>query len=163
MNIVPNSDSELCTESRLGQVHSVHTPMASAARTLLTGPAVSWRNRRRVTGLPRLYRGLPLGRVAACTGRVASHVACCAALCIASRLPMLLLVMSQASLTVSRARPAVSWLCPAVSRPPFDAPRPACLISLLCAYSACCVPTQPAVCLLSDELKSHLFLVHFSV
>ena len=58
-------------------------------------------------------------------------------------------VVSQASSAVSRARPALSWLCPAVSHPPPGAPRPACLDSLLCACSACCVPAQPAVCLLS--------------
>ena len=34
MNSVSNSDSEQCIESRLGQVHNVHTPMAQPARTL---------------------------------------------------------------------------------------------------------------------------------
>ena len=110
---------------------------------------MSWRTRRLVTGLPQLYRGLPLGGVAACTDRVASHVACCSARCIAARLRTLLCIVSQASLTVSRARPVVSWLCPAMSCLPLDAPRPTCLISLLCACSACCVPAQPIVFLLS--------------
>ena len=50
MNSVPNSDSEQCTESRLGQVHNVHTPMAQA---------VHWAGRVLAHQTPR--RGLPPG------------------------------------------------------------------------------------------------------
>ena len=152
MNSVQNSDSEQCTESRLGQVHSVHTPMAHVVRTLTVRQAVSWRTRRRLAGLPRPYRGLLLGRVVARTdhvtartGHVAArtgHVAACTgrvASCVAARSRALLRVMSQASSTVSCARSAVSWLCrsPLLARPG------------LRACSAYCVPAQPAVCLLS--------------
>ena len=52
VNIVQNSDSKQCTESRLGQVHSVHTPMAQAVRTLRPGPAMSWHTRRCVVASP---------------------------------------------------------------------------------------------------------------
>ena len=155
MNSVQNNDSEQCTESRLGQVHSVHTPMAHAMRTLRARPAVSWRTRRRVAGFPRLYRGLLLGRVVARTGHVTARIGHVAARigrvtgCVATRSRALLCVMSQASSAVSCARSAVSWLCPAVSLPPPSAPRLACLLSLLCACSAYCVPAHPAVCLLS--------------
>ena len=123
--------------------------MAQAVRTLRARPAVSWRTSRRVVGFPWPYRGLPLGRVAACTGRVTGRVSRCVVRHVIVRPRALLLVVSQASSTVSRAQPAVSWPCQAVSRPPPGAPRPACLLSLLCACSACCVPAQPAVCLLN--------------
>ena len=163
INSVKNSDSEQCTKSRLGQVHSVHTPMAQAVRTLRARPAVSWRTRRRVAGLPRPYRGLLLcrvvartdrvtvriGHVAARIGHVAARIGHVAARIghvvartgrVAARLHALLSVMSQTSSAVSCARLAVLWLCPAVSLPPPSAPRPACLLSLLCACLACCVP-----------------------
>ena len=39
MNNVPNSDSEQCTESRLGQVHRVHTQRTLAARMVCLGRA----------------------------------------------------------------------------------------------------------------------------
>ena len=48
---------------------------------------------------------------------------------------------------LSRTQRTVTWPCPAVSRPPPGAPRTACLLSLLCACSGCCVPAQAAVCL----------------
>ena len=54
----------------------------------------------------------------------------------------------QASSALSRARPTVTWPCPAVSRPPPGALRPTCLLSLLCACLGCCVPAQSTVCLL---------------
>ena len=145
MNSVPNSDSEQCTESRLGQVHSVHTPMAQATRTLRAELAMSWHTRRRVAGLLRSYRGLPLGCFVARTG----HVSCCAACCVAARPHALPRVVSQASLAFSSAWPIVSWSCPTVSYPPPGVPRPLCLLNLFCACSACCVPTRPTVCLLS--------------
>ena len=45
MNSDPNSDSKQCLESKLGQVHRVHTERTLVARTLHPGRAhnvVSW-------------------------------------------------------------------------------------------------------------------------
>ena len=58
MDSVPNSDSEHCTESRLGQVHSVHTPMAQAARWTDRIVAHQALCRGRVAAHARLYRTL---------------------------------------------------------------------------------------------------------
>ena len=138
MNSVHEQCPKQCIESRLGQVHSVPTPMAHVVRTLLARPAVSWRTKRHVAGLPRPYRDLQLGRVAARTCRVIGGVV----RRVATRPCALLGVVSQASSVMSRARSAVSWRCLAVSCPPLGAPRHACLLSLLCA-------DQPAACLLS--------------
>ena len=239
MNSDPNIDSKQCPESKLGQVHSVHTPMAQAARTLRAGLAVSWLTRRRVMAFPQSYCSLcqavslrarghwravsqpcvvtqgcvtalcrdrrpcrkPLSVMiqnlyrdpspySALTARRVVHAAARVAAPIAvlwhivapysspgtlyrdpksppsatiqfffffvsrprgrpahdtnfvSQHPHLarLRIVSQASSIVSRTRPAVSWLCPAVSCPPPGAPRHACLLSLLCACSARCVP-----------------------
>ena len=131
MNSIQNSDSKQCSKSKLGQVHSVHTLDSGCART-----APRLRALHHVAGLPRPYCGLPLGRVAARTDCVVARTGR-----VASRLRELLRVVSQASSAVSCARSAVSWPCPTVSRPPPGASRPACLLSLLCACSACCIVT----------------------
>ena len=187
MNSDLNSNSKQCPESKLGQVHSVHTPKAKASCTLHAGPVVSWRTRRRVVAFPWSYRSLCPAMswsccrcVAVCTGALARRVAapCRSAvsqrrvatqgrvagpfqsrykICIATLAPAVrallavscvLSCVSQASLAVSRARSAISWPYPAVLRPPPGVPRPACLLNLLCACSAFCVPARPAVCLL---------------
>ena len=116
MNIIPNSDSEQCTESRLDQVHSVHTPMAQVARTL---PC----------------RSSPRSRY-----KFVLQQATCRTPCRAPyRAP---------------TRPCHSP-CTSVPRPPPGTLRPWCLLSLLCACSACSMPAvchntvEPAVCLLS--------------
>ena len=83
MNSVPNSDSEQCTESRLGQVHSVHPPMAQVARwagRIVAPVAVSWLTRRRVIGVhqpcrsacPAVSRAVPRAVL------LRAHVRCCA-------------------------------------------------------------------------------------
>ena len=85
MNSVQNSDSEQCTESKLGQVHNVHTHglgCEHAARW--AGRVVA--HRAPCGGLPLSYRGLPLGRVARC-----------AVLYVVARPCALLCVVSQAS------------------------------------------------------------------
>ena len=92
MNNVPNSDSEQCTESKLGWVHQVHT-LTQAARTAprpcaqrrvaglawpcrRPGPAVSWPLLGRVAGIgdrvtgplwvvSPLFRARPYARCAA--------------------------------------------------------------------------------------------------
>ena len=76
-----NSDPKQCLESKLGQVHSVYTPMAQAAHTLCTGPAVSWHTRRHVVahqapcrGLPSSYRSLCPAVSWPCRRRVAAHM-----------------------------------------------------------------------------------------
>ena len=73
MNSDPNSDSKQCLELKLGQVHSVHTPMAQAVRTLRAGPAVSWRTRRSFVAFPRSYRSLCPAVLWLCHRRVAAH------------------------------------------------------------------------------------------
>ena len=111
---------------------------------LRPGPIVSWRTRRYVAGLPRPYRGLPLGYVTARTGRVASHVTCYAARCVAAR-PAARRVIGLLGRVVSTASSIVA-LPGRVSPPSWRAQacvpaQPAvCLLSLLCACSACCVP-----------------------
>ena len=68
MNSDPNSDSELCTESKLSRVYSTHT-LTQAARTLpldRVHNAISWRTERHVVAMPDRVTG----RAAALTGRV---------------------------------------------------------------------------------------------
>ena len=86
MNSVPNSDSELCTESKLGWVQQVHN-LAQLARTSCkhyaqAGRVVGLCPADRVTGLVGHVVSLA-GRVAGLVGRVASLVGRVAA-CIAT-------------------------------------------------------------------------------
>ena len=59
MNSVLNSDSEQCTESRLGWVHRVHTLNPGCAPTARTQP-VSWHAIGRIVAPSRSCRGSPL-------------------------------------------------------------------------------------------------------
>ena len=137
-----NSDSELCTESRLGQVHNVHTPMAQAAcwagrvmahqvpcrRPL---PTVSWPSSRSCRSSHRscrrpcwpcrvLYLGLcrrvPASAAARRVAGLLGHVAC----------------------TVGRIVTVPGHVAPPSWRAQAYVPA-VCLLGLLCAYSACCV------------------------
>ena len=66
MNIVPNSDSKQCPESKLGQVHSVHTlDYAARAQRFVAGlarlcrkpsPIVSWPGAPTASRYNALYR-----------------------------------------------------------------------------------------------------------
>ena len=75
MNSVSNSDSEQCTESRLGRVHNVHTPMAQPARTLarVAGLVQSCRRRPLPCRYTHACAGTPCRRPCA-TCRVAGRV-----------------------------------------------------------------------------------------
>ena len=76
MNSDPNSDSEQCTESKLGRVHSAHTHgpgCAHAASVLRPGHAHNAMSQRTLASYPGKARPCH-ERVAARTGRVASRV-----------------------------------------------------------------------------------------